>query len=396
MNMEQQLHAELAEHLVPFWRGMRDEAHGGFYGRMDCSLKIDKTANKHAILNSRILWFFSKAAMCLEDESLIDDARAAYAFLDNHLIDRQYGGVIWSAAFDGTPCDTGKHTYNQAFAIYALSAYYEATGDERALESAYALFGLIERRCTDEQGYLEAFTRDFAPATNDKLSENGVIAARTMNTLLHVFEAYAGLYEVDGHARVKRAMVRIVELFLGRIYNFDLRRQEVFLGADYRPLIDLTSYGHDIESAWLLDWGCSLLRDQALSERLLIALDGMTEQVYASAFDGSSLANECENGATDETRIWWVQAEAMVGFMNAYERHPKRSEYFDAVRAIWAYIKAHLIDTRAGGEWFWDVDARGRPASGKDIVGPWKCPYHNGRMLIEMIGRLRTCGTPNI
>ena len=124
--------------LLPFWQGLRDEEHGGYYGHMDFNLSLDKQAEKGCILNSRILWFFSQAAMTLKDDSLIPYARHAYDFLRERCLDQEYGGVYWSVTFDGQPLDETKHTYNQAFAIYALSAYYRLTGDEESLKQARA------------------------------------------------------------------------------------------------------------------------------------------------------------------------------------------------------------------------------------------------------------------
>ncbi|MDE7261619.1 MAG: AGE family epimerase/isomerase [Oscillospiraceae bacterium] len=372
--------------LLPFWQGLRDEEHGGYYGYMDFSLNVDKRAEKGCILNSRILWFFSEAAMVLEDKSLIPYARHAYDFLQEKCLDREMGGVYWSVTYDGQPLDDTKHTYNQAFAIYALSAYYRLTGEAEALALAEELFEIIEDRCTDEGGYLEAFTRDFKPASNEKLSENGVMAGRTMNTLLHVFEGYAGLYQAKKIPSVAAALRRILSIYAEKVYNPRLHRQEVFFDHDYNTLIDLTSYGHDIESSWLIDWGCGLLEDAALTERIAAINSDLADNVLRTAFNGS-LANECERDVVDTNRIWWVQAEALLGFVNEWSKHPVRTDCRDAAASLWQYITEKLVDRRPGGEWFWRLDEDGRPDSGKPVVEPWKCPYHNGRMCMELIRR---------
>ena len=373
--------------ILPFWSALRDEASGGYYGYMDFDLRLDKTAEKGCILNSRILWFFSQAAMALGDDSLIPYARHAYDFLREKCLDREYGGVYWSLTFDGRPLDTTKHTYNQAFAIYALSAYYRLTGDGEALELARTLFRLIEETCSDEGGCLEAFTREFAPASNEKLSENGVMAARTMNTLLHVFEGCAGLYEAAASPDVGAAMRRILTLYSEKIYDPERHRQRVFFDREYNSLIDLTSYGHDIESSWLIDWGCGMLNDPELTARIAAVNSGLAGGVYQAGFDGRSLANECERGVVDAHRIWWVQAEAVLGFVNEFIKHPARTEFRDAAAALWRYIAEKVVDRRPGGEWFWRLDANGVPDRDKPTVEPWKCPYHNGRMCLELMRR---------
>ena len=354
---------------------------------MDYGLHVDKTAEKGCILNSRILWFFSRCARDLDREDCLREAEHAYRFLMDHCLDREQGGVFWSLRYDGTPQDTTKHTYVQAFAIYALSAYYEATGDRQALETAFELFQLIESRCRDKDGYLEAFAQDFSPASNEKLSENGVMAQRTMNTLLHVFEGYAGLYEAACDPRVGVAMERILDIYAGKVYNRSFHRQEVFFDQDYNSLIDLTSYGHDIESSWLIDWGCALLEDPELSEAIATINSDLADSVLKAAFDGHSLANECERGIVDGNRVWWVQAEALLGFANEFIKNPDRTDCRDAAAGLWKYIYEKVVDPRPGGEWFWRLKADGTPDKTKPIVEPWKCPYHNGRMCMELIRR---------
>lgn len=377
----------LSQCIIPFWKSMRDDAHGGYYGYQDFDLVVDQKAEKGCILNSRILWFFSSAAMVMKDDTLTDEAHHAYAFLQNHCMDREEGGLFWSLNYDGSPADTTKHTYNQAFAIYALSAYYELTGSKEALETAYGIFQRIETSCCDSGGYLEAFTRNWTPAENDKLSENGVIATRTMNTLLHVFEGYSGLYQATGDEKIGTLMRRILGIYANKIYDPELKRQTVFMDEDYNQLIDLHSYGHDIESSWLMDWGCALLEDAPLYQTISSIDDALLENVYGLAYRKHSLRNEREENVEDETRIWWVQAEAVLGFVHAFEKHPEQEQYSAAAIHIWQFIKEKLVDPRPGSEWFWEVDADGVPTSRKPILEPWKCPYHNGRLCLELIRR---------
>ena len=208
---------EIEDHLlhgiIPFWENLKDDTYGGYYGYLDYDLNLNKTYEKGCILNSRILWFFSNAYMLLGHADLKENADHAYQFLKDHCLDREEGGVFWSVTYDGKPLDTTKHTYNQAFAIYALSSYYDATKNEEALEIAKGLQDIIEEKCVDEYGYLEAFNRKFQPEENDKLSENGVIAEKTMNTLLHVFEAYTEFYRVTKDERTGNRLRFMMDVF---------------------------------------------------------------------------------------------------------------------------------------------------------------------------------------
>lgn len=382
---------EVKEHLlhtiIPFWKNLRDNEHGGYYGWLGYDLALDKKAVKGCILNSRITWFFANAYTLLKDESLLDEAKHGFAFMKDYCFDKENGGIYWSITYDGKPEDTTKHTYNQAFCIYALSSYYEASKDEEALAMAKELFHIIEEKCTDEVGYLEAFDREFHLIENDKLSENGVIADKTMNTLLHVFEAYTELYRVSKDAEVKKRLEWILDTIADKIYNPKLHRQEVFFDKNYNSILDLHSYGHDIETAWLLNRGVDVLGEEAYQKKMGAIIDDLTAQVYKVAFDGHSLANECEKGVVNTHRVWWVQAETVIGFLNGYQRNPEKKEYLEAAKSEWQFIKDYVIDKREGSEWFWEVDENGKPYPDRPIVEPWKCPYHNGRMCIEVIRR---------
>ena len=227
--MVEEIKKHLTDCIIPFWKRLRDDVNGGYYGYMDYDLQVDEKAVKGCILNSRITWFFANAYLQLQDVSLLEEAKHGYEFMQKFCMDKEKGGVYWSVRYDGTPEDTTKHTYNQAFSIYALSSYYDASKDETALAAAMELFHIIEERCTDEIGYKEAFDREFHEIENDKLSENGVIADKTMNTLLHVFEAYTELYRVSGSAEVKKRLEWILDTIADKIYNPKLHRQEVFL-----------------------------------------------------------------------------------------------------------------------------------------------------------------------
>ncbi|MCR5604015.1 MAG: AGE family epimerase/isomerase [Lachnospiraceae bacterium] len=446
--MKDEMLSHLNEDIVPFWTGLMDREYGGFYGLLTYDLRLDKKAVKGCILNSRILWFFSnlillergknaKSAECAADINAdaegkkenrnpeIEKAcRQAYDFLKKSFLDKENGGVYWSVEYDGEPADETKHTYNQAFAIYALASYFDASGNKEAMRLAYELRRIVEDKCRDKEGYLEAFTADFRPAGNEKLSENGVEAHRTMNTLLHVYEAYTEYLRVikaelnhiknvdpaqDTDRPEKESMVRaygfdlvaereavendirfILDIIADKIYNPVLKRQEVFFGKDYNSLIDLHSYGHDIETSWLVDRGLDILDDKAYTEKIRPINSTLAEKIYERAYVDHSLLNECEKGVDDTTRVWWVQAEAVLGFMNAASKSRAEGDeegakrYEAAAVDVWEYIKDKLIDKRPGSEWFSQVDKDGNPDPARDIVEPWKCPYHNGRMCIYL------------
>ena len=380
--LRDELKAHLTGKILPFWEGLKDEAHGGFYGYVDKELNVVPRADKGCILHARILWTFATAARLLGSEEYRRYADWAYEAL-KLFEDPANGGVYWSITFDGKPSDTTKHTYCQAFAIYGLSAYYRLTGKEEALEKARGLYRIIEEKCTVYNGYGEAYKADFSPESNEKLSENGVMATRTMNTLLHVLEAYVELHRAAPDEAVNRACRKALAIFLEKMYNREKHRLEVFYDDDYHPLLDMQSYGHDIESGWLLwDAAQEILREDELAPCRAMCLD-LIRSVRERAFTDHGLKNEWVNGEVSELRIWWVQAETMLGFAEAWEL-TKEESWLRDLRTQWDTIQRMIVDPRPNGEWYWSVLEDGS-LTDRPMVEEWKCPYHNSRMCLRIM-----------
>ena len=380
--IKQEIKAHLENVILPFWQELKDTEYGGFCGFVGEDLRKDFRADKGCILNSRILWTFSTAAVLSGREDLKDCAQHAYDFLQRFL-DREHGGVYWSVTFDGKPSDTTKHTYCQAFAIYGLAAYYRLTGSSEALALAMELFRIIEGKCRDKGGYLEALKADFSPESNEKLSENGVMASRTMNTLLHVIEAYAELYRARPDETVRAAGAAGLRQCLDTIYNPEKRRMEVFFDADFRPILDMQSYGHDIEGSWLLWDAAETLLDPAERDPFRAMCMDLLESPTERAFTDHGLNYESVNGIVNTNRAWWPQAEAVLGFEFGW-RMTKDPEWLRRIRIQWDYILQVIADQRDGGEWLNELLEDGTSIH-KPVVEEWKCPYHNGRMCLRII-----------
>ena len=388
--MKTEIQKELENHIIPFWDALCDYERGGFYGFMDFDLKLDKDAPKGVILHSRILLFFSNCYLVLGKKEYLEKAGHCFEFLKNYCVDRENGGVYWLMNADGTVNDSMKHTYCQAFFIYAMSSYYDASKNKEALDLAMSVFDTVESRCVDDVAYLEAQSREFKLIENDALSENGLMADKTMNTVLHLIEAYTELYRVSGEEKVLKRLIFQLELTYDKIYDKEGSKLLVFFDKNMKVIGDIHSYGHDIEATWLLDRACDIIKEKADKE-LIEKISGMNEKIVENiakiAFKDGSLLNERENDKINTWRIWWVQAESVVGFMNGARRY-NNPEYLKISFMVWNYIKENIIDKREGGEWYSQVDENGKPAEFKATVDPWKCPYHNGRMCLEVIKRL--------
>jgi mannobiose 2-epimerase len=389
--IKDEIRQELTGHIIPFWNKLRDDENGGFTGFMDSNLVVDKKGEKGVILHSRILWFYSNAYMELKDPALLDNAKHAYEFLTNYCLDKQYGGVYWSVNYDGTVKDDMKHTYCQAFFVYALASYYRASGDKNALKIAYDVVDLVEKNSTDNVAYLEKLSRDWTTElANDELSENGLMADKTMNTTLHLMEAYTELYLADKNEKVLERLKFQLNITYDKIFDKQGNKLLVFFDKNLDVIGDIHSYGHDIEATWLIDRACDVIGDKEFSAKFSDMNRRIVRNIADIAYDKQtgSLLNENDSGVVNTWRIWWVQAESVVGFTNAWQRYGDE-EYLHIAENVWAYIKDKIIDKREGGEWFSQVDENGNYAKFKPTVDPWKCPYHNGRMCLEIIKRLK-------
>lgn len=384
----QKCKTELTERILPFWNKLRDDENGGFYSFVSNDLVVDKKADKGVILNSRILWFYSSCYRTLNEEYMLDNARHAYEFLKK-CVDRENGGVYWMMTYDGKPADTMKHTYNQAFAIYALSTYFIASKDYSALDLALELFDTVENKCTDDIAYLEAQSIDWKIVPNEALSENGLMADKTMNTVLHLIEAYTVLLEAcenDRKVQVKERLKFLLNISMKKIFNSKDNCLRVFFDRELNQIGDIHSYGHDIEATWLIDRACEVIGDDKLIVEWHEVNLRIANNIYNIAYENGAVNNERENQKIDKKRVWWVQAESVVGFVNAYTNSGD-IKFLDAAKQVWNWIETKQIDKRENSEWWGEVTFDGEPMDTFDMVNPWKCPYHNGRMCIEIINR---------
>ena len=379
---------ELTERIIPFWNKLRDDENGGFYGFVDNDLQVDKKADKGVILTSRILWFYSAAYMTLEDEALLDNARHAFEFLKK-CVDKENGGVYWMMTYDGKSADTMKHTYNQAFAVYALSQFYLASKEQEAIDLALELFNTIEDKCTDDIAYLEAMSVDWKIVPNDALSENGLMADKTMNSVLHLIEAYTVLLKACSNsesARIEERLLFLLEVAKNKIFNGEKNCLKVFFDRELNEIGDIHSYGHDIEATWLIDRACEVIDNRRLMADWRFINLRIAENILDIAFENGAVNNERENDKIDKKRVWWVQAESVVGFVNAFQQGGEK-KFIDAAETVFNWIETKQTDRRENSEWWGEVTFEGEPMRTVNMVNPWKCPYHNGRMCIEIINR---------
>ncbi len=386
------IEADLRENILPFWIDhVVDQARGSFHGALTNDLVVDPAVERGALLTTRILWTYAAAYRQYSDPAYLTMAERAYADLMVHYHDVQHGGFYWSIQADGSVQRDRKQVYGQAFAIYALAEYHAVSGRREPLDQAIMTYQLIEAHARDHRfgGYLEAFSRTWEPIADQRLSAVDLNEPKSQNTHLHIMEAYTNLLRVWPDAGLRRAQTQLLEIMLDRIVDPDTGHLGLFFALDWTPRSDRISYGHDIEAAWLLTQAADTLGNSSLMARIhalavKIAAVTLAEGIDA---DGGVFNEGSPAGYTDTHKEWWQQAEAVIGFLNAYQL--SRDERFLAAAArSWAFIETHLID-RQQGEWFRGVTRSGQLLANELKVSFWKCPYHNGRLGLEAVSRLR-------
>jgi mannobiose 2-epimerase len=391
LQLQEEFQEELYNILNWWIKHMPDQEYGGFIGRVDGRGTAFPTADKGIILNTRLLWTFSTAAEYTKDVIQRNMAHRAYEYICTFFWDELEGGVFWMLDHKGNPIDGQKQIYAQAFAIYAFAAYYKLTGNKDALDKATELFWLIERYSLDttRNGYLSAFARNWTPMGDIRLSEKDANEAKIMNTHLHVLEAYATFYHVHPFVALGDALENCLTIFEKYFFQKDSRSLQIYFDENWNPKGDHISYGHNIEASWLLQEAAEILGRKKISNRIAPICLAMAEAVYEEALEGSGAINyeaTPEKGIIDYDRHWWVQAEGVIGFWNAFEC-TNNPAYVEASVNSWTFIKQQLID-KTHGEWHWRTDKSGQVIFSENKAGPWKAPYHNVRMCIEMLNRL--------
>jgi cellobiose epimerase len=389
-SLRQRVETELRTNILPFWLSHAiDEQYGGFRGQITNDLTIDPFALKGLILNARILWTFSKAFSVYDDEVYRETARRAYGYITQHFWDTEFGGVFWLLDYLGRPVETKKRIYGQAFAAYALAEYYRATGDEEALARAIRLYEAIESASHDalHRGYFETYERDWTLAREQRLSKVDMDEKKSMNTHLHLLEAYANLLRCRDDGALRSRLKELIQIFLQHIIN-ETHHFRMFFDEEWHSKSDHISFGHDIEGSWLLCEAAEILGDEPLLKAVQQEAVLMAQAVLDQAVDpdGGVLYEADPSGIIDTGKEWWPQAEAVVGFLNAYQLSG-REHFRTAAEKSWHFIEKYIID-RQHGEWFWKVSREGLPSQDKSKVDQWKCPYHNSRTCFEIMARL--------
>jgi mannobiose 2-epimerase len=387
---KQELEKEL-ESILNYWvDNTIDERARGFFGKIDSNNKVIPGAPKGSVLNARILWSFSAAYNQTHNALYLGVATIAYMYIINHFIDDEHGGVYWTVDEEGHPLDTKKQVYASAFTIYALSEFYKATGEVNVLEAAEKLYHLLVEKSYDAEntGYLEAFTRDWQPLADLRLSAKDANEKKSMNTHLHVLEAYTTLYTIWPDEGLREQIVTLLHNFTTHIIDSKTKHLILFFNEEWNAKSGTVSYGHDIEATWLMLEAAEAIHHTELVEKIKALCVQISEATLEGLDTDGGLWYEYEPSTNHlvKEKHWWPQAEAMVGFYNTYQITGDE-KWLKLSIGSWGFVKEHILDKKHG-EWHWGIYADGSIMTNEDKAGLWKCPYHNSRACLEVMRRL--------
>jgi len=388
-NFKKQFENELTDNILNFWvKEVYDTSRSTFFGRITNDGKKFPEAPLSAVFTTRILWTFSAAYRFYPTAIYKKMADEAFRILIETFWDGENGGIYWSVFPDGRPEDTKKQFYAEAFFMYAMSEYWLAFKDEKAKQLAVSMFMLMEKYAFDPEfgGYLEATTADWKVTTDQRLSPKDLNVKKSMNTHLHILEAYTNLYRIHKVPEVEQKVEHLLRVFLDKILDEKTGHLILFFDKDWTVRSEIDSYGHDIEATWLMLEAAEVLGNKELIEEVEHVAVKMSDiTIKEGLAQHGGMYYEKAEGHLQEQFDWWPQAEAVVGFFNTWQI-TKDEKYLEYAQKSWRFIQDYIIDKK-NGEWFWGVDSELKPLR-NDKVSPWKAPYHNGRMCMEMIRRI--------
>ncbi|EDP68631.1 hypothetical protein CAT7_10605 [Carnobacterium sp. AT7] len=398
MSTKEMLRNQLSEKVLPFWLSQQDNTNGGFYGKLSIDLESDPLAPKGGVMMARFLWTFSYSYNTLQKQKYKRAADYAYRFITESLWDNKYGGIYWLVDAEGKPLNPIKHVYAQSFAIYGLSEYAKIDPASDALEYAKKLYHLIEENAYNPStlGYEEEFDQKWKQKALSQVASQNPEVRYTTNTHLHLLEAYTNLYTVWPNETLLEKIQHLLRLFTTYIFHPTGYCQQEF-DQNWTSITPGVSYGHDIETSWLLDETLSCCKvDEDLDKKVRSMTTELAAYCYENGLDENGwMINHVDSSHVDKTKVWWVEAEAVIGFYHAFQQSGNNIYRNTALNLI-QLIQKKFVDTRPGSEWYSRLDEnnqllsvlRKNGTTEENISDSWKGPYHTVRFYLEMIKRL--------
>lgn len=385
---------DLTKNLLPWWMKYSvDEENGGFYGAVGNDNVPDKTHSKFITLNARLIWTFASAYRILGDEEYLKYADRAFEYFCKHFYDAKNGGWYSRVDCKGDVIDDNKYIYGNAFAIYGLSEYCRATGNKEALRLAIETRDCLEKYVYDPEykGFYESCRANWRVNPWGRGMNREPTDVKTMNTHLHLLEAYTALCRVDDSFKTRNSLRQQLYVMLNKIVDHDIHHYYYFQRRDWTPTTPEISFGHDIEGSWLMMETANVLGEPEALRATRDTCVNIARACYEQGRrkDGAMQTEyDPRTGEVSQFTSWWEQNEAVVGFLNAWQMTGE-GKFLDASLETFEFINRCFVDHKLGG-WFSILNADASAPRNPCKVNDGICPYHNGRMSFEIIERYRS------
>ena len=385
----------LQKNILQFWIDhATDNEYGGMVGWLGREGDPIPPGTKSLVQQTRVVWTFSAAYERYPDPVYGEVATHTLKFLRERMWDKGHGGFNWLVDRKGKVVDDKKHLYGESFALYALAEYSRAFQDPAAKREALELFRLIDQKAHDNTngGYFEAFDADWSHQIKNQLAMN-LANRKSMNTHIHLLESFTTLYQVTQDPAIRKRVEELLNLCLNKIVDPQKGYLRLYFTNDWKPAenFETSSYGHDIELSWLITESAEALGRTTDAQVKAVAL-ALVDHTLRDGFDDQQggVYNEgpAQGPAKDKVKVWWVEAESLVGLLNAYQLTGKQI-YRDRFDQQANYVLLRFVD-RQFGDWFNEIQPDGMITG--DKTNEWKDPYHQSRACMEVIQRLESLG----
>jgi cellobiose epimerase len=381
-----------------------DNLHGGFYSDFARDWQPTRSEGKFSVFQGRMTWIASQIVMRRPDlkKQYLPIVQHGVDFLSNVLWDKKYGGFFWGVDDDGkiTPrYSDGKELYGISFCIYGAAAAYQATQDPKALELAQKAFRWIDEHAHDARngGYFEWLTREgkVVEGNPDAVTLHAIplgsfpIGYKSMNTHIHLLESFTQLYEVWKDDTLRQRLEELLAINRDRIC-VQPGVMNLYFTYDWRPIPDHDSYGHDIETAYLMLEAEEVLghghdpRTEHMAKQLVDhALANGWDEIYGGFFQDGTTFGKPES----RMKEWWVEMEGLNSLLLMHEKYGRETDvYFKVFQMQWRFIKDYQTDSQFHGVYEM-IGPDGVPTNtNKGRI--WKAAYHDGRALLNVTQRL--------
>lgn len=346
---------------------------------------------KSLVAQTRVLWMFSAAYQQNPLPVYQEIASHTLQFLREKMWDRQWGGFYWLVDREGRLLDDKKQIYGQSFAMFALARYAQAFNDPVARQEALDLFHLVDNRAHDDTNgsYYQTYSSDWKKRIHDDRTFD-IPGGKQQCVQMGLLEAFITLYSVTRDPKVRKRLEELLDISINKLIDEQVGYTYIHCTDNWKPTItNRCSYGHDAKLSWLLTAGVETLDcliDSKIKKASLALLDHMLRGGFNWKQGGIDWEGPATGPATQRQKVWWVQAEGLVSFLNAYQL-TQDPRYWKAFEKQAQYVFTYFVDHRYG-EWFETDNPYQQALGSKTHI--WKEPYHQGRACLEIIQRLPT------